>query len=75
MFLCVNCGNNIQSYNTQFKILTRKYKITGCLRWRYYIKCDCCNKRNDYKYFINHKLLFTPTLHIFNNLYKDIYLR
>ncbi len=26
------------------------------------IKCDCCNKRNNYKYFINYKLLFTPTL-------------
>jgi hypothetical protein len=75
MFLCVNCGNNIQSSNTQFKILTRKYKITGCCRWRYYIKCDGCNKSNDYKYFINHKMLFTPTLCIFNSLYMDIYSR
>ena len=64
MFLCINCGNNIKSSNNQFKISTRKYKMTGCPRWRYYIKCNCCNKRNDYKYFINHKLLFIPTLFI-----------
>ena len=75
MFLCVNCGNNIQSIITQLKISTRKYKITGCCRWRYYIKCDGCNKSNDYKYFINHKMLFTPTLRIFNSLYMDIYSR
>lgn len=66
MFLCIHCGNNIKSSDNQFKISTRKYKITGCPRWRYYIKCDCCDKRNDYKYFINHKLLFTPILNNFN---------
>ena len=64
MFLCVNCGNNIKTSILQFKLSTRKYNITGCCRWRYSIKCDCCNKRNDYTNFINHKLLFTPTLHI-----------
>ena len=51
MLLCVNCGNNIKSS-------TINYKLTGCPRWRYYIKCNCCNKRNDYKNFINHKLLY-----------------
>ncbi len=65
MFLCVNCGNNIKTSISQIKLSTKKYEITGCPRWRYYIKCDCCNKRNDYTNFINHKLLFTPTL---NNL-------
>jgi hypothetical protein len=55
MLLCVNCGNNIKSS-------TINYKLNGCPRWRYYIKCNCCNKRNDYKNFINHKLLFTPTI-------------
>ena len=62
MFLCITCGNNIKTSNNKFKLSTKKYKITGCPRWRYYIKCDCCNKRNDYTHFINHKLLFTPTL-------------
>ena len=62
MFLCIHCGNNIKSSNDQFKILTKKYKITRCPRWRYYFKCDCCNKKNNYNYFINHKLLFTLTL-------------
>ena len=61
MLLCVNCGNNIKSSNTQIKT-SINIKITGCCRWRYYIKCDSCNKRNDYTNFINHKLLFTPTL-------------
>jgi hypothetical protein len=75
MFLCINCGNNIKSLNNQSKTSTINYKMTGCPRWRYYIKCDYCNKRNDYKYFINHKILFTPTLHIINNLYMDIYLQ
>ena len=63
MFLCVNCGNNIQSSNKQLKTSIRRYRITGCCRWIYYIKCDCCNKGNDYNYFINHEILFTPTLH------------
>ena len=62
MFLCITCGNNIKTSFTQFKVSTKKYKITGCPRWRYYIKCDYCNTKNDYKYFITHKLLFTPTL-------------
>jgi len=52
MFLCVNCGNNIKTSILQFKLSSRKYNITGCCRWRYYIKCDCCNKRNDYTNFI-----------------------
>ena len=65
MFLCVNCGNDIKSSNKQFKISVKKYKMTGCPRWIYNIKCDCCNKRNNYKNFIKHKILFTPTL---NNL-------
>ena len=64
MFSCVNCGNNIKSLNKQLKTSTINYKMTGCPRLRYYIKCNCCNTRNDYKYFINHKLLFTPTLFI-----------
>ena len=63
MFLCVNCGNNIKSSNIQFKILARTSEITGCPRWIYNIKCDCCNKRNDYKNFIKHKILFTQILH------------
>jgi hypothetical protein len=29
MFLCVNCGNNIQSSNKQLKISIRRYKIGG----------------------------------------------
>jgi hypothetical protein len=45
MFLCVNCGNNIKSS-------TINYKMTGCPRWKYYIKCDCCNNINNYKYLI-----------------------
>jgi len=53
MLFCVNCGNHIKSNN--------QYKLTGCPRWRYYIKCDC-GKRNDYKYFVEHKILFTSTL-------------
>ena len=64
MFLCVNCGNNIKTSILQFKLSTKKYKITGCPRWRYSIKCDCCNKRNDYTNFINHKLLFSLTLNM-----------
>jgi hypothetical protein len=66
MLLCVNCGNNIKSS-------TINYKLTGCPRWRYYIKCNCCNKRNDYTNFINHKLLFTPTILQISSLYRDIY--
>jgi hypothetical protein len=72
MILCVNCGNNIKTSISQIKLSTKKYEITGCPRWRYYIKCDCCNKRNDYTNFINHKLLFTPTLLYINNLYRGI---
>ena len=64
MFFCRNCGNNIKSSNKQYKTSIR-YRITGCPRWIYNIKCDCCNNRNDYRYFIEHKILFTPTL---NNL-------
>ena len=52
--------------------------MNGCLRWRYNIKCNYCNKRNNYKNFIasnmriytvraiKHKILFTPIL---NNLH------
>jgi hypothetical protein len=64
MFLCVNYGNNIKSSNKQFKISARYYEITGCPRWIYNIKCDCCNKRNYYKNFIKYKIFFTPILHI-----------
>ena len=64
MFLCVNCGNNIKSSTKQFKISARNYKISGCPRWKYYIKCDCCYNINDYKYLIKHKILLTSTLFI-----------
>ena len=59
MFFCVNCGNNIKSSNKQFNTSARNYKTTGCPRWRYHVKCDYCNKINDY---IKHKILFTPIL-------------
>ncbi len=56
---CVHCGNNIKSSNKQLKISNKQlkisvtnYKITSCPRWIYNIKCDCCNKRNNYKNFI-----------------------
>jgi hypothetical protein len=62
MFLCVNCGNDIKSSNKQFKISVKKYKMTGCPRWIYNIKCDCCNNINDYTNFIKHKILFTPNI-------------
>lgn len=62
MFLCVNCGNNIKSSSKQFNISVRNYKMTGCPRWIYKIKCDCCNNRNDYQIFIKHKILFRSTL-------------
>ena len=52
MFLCINCGNNIKSSNKQFKTSTINYKMTGCPRWKYYIKCNCCNNINNYKYLI-----------------------
>jgi hypothetical protein len=67
MFLCINCGNNIKSLNNQSKTSTINYKMTGCPRWRYYIKCDYCNNINNYKNLIAHKILFIPTLlHILN---------
>jgi hypothetical protein len=62
MFLCINCGNNIKSSNKQFTTSTINYKMTGCPRWKFYIKCDCCNNINNYKYLIAHKILFIPTL-------------
>jgi hypothetical protein len=64
MFFCVNCGNNIKSSNKQFNTSARTYKMTGCPRWRYHVKCDYCNKINDYKNVIKHKLLFTPILNL-----------
>jgi len=69
MFLCINCGNNIKSTIQQLHTQSKKSRTTGCVRWMYYIKCDCCKKSNDYKNFIKHKILFTPIIFtIINNL-------
>ena len=69
MFLCVNCGNNIKSTYQQLHTQYKKSRTTGCVRWMYYIKCDCCKKAYDYRNFIKHKILFTPIIFtIINNL-------
>ena len=38
MFFCKNCGNDIKSLYTQIHKQQRRYGITGCPRWLYYIK-------------------------------------
>ena len=56
MFFCKNCGNDIKSLSKQIRSRWRKYAITGCPRWLYYIKCDCCNNFYNYRNFMEHNI-------------------
>ena len=62
MFFCKKCGNDIKSLYTQIHKQHRRYGITGCPRWLYYITCDCCKKAYNYRNLIEHKILFTTVI-------------
>ena len=69
--ICFGCSAKI-SYSE----INRKRKmahISQCSRFIYLLHCNKCNKNFDYKYFINHKLLFNTTLIIIKKLNNVLY--
>ena len=57
---CFFCGAKIS--NSEIYKKQKMARISQCSRFIYLLHCNKCNKKFDYKYFINHKLLFNNTL-------------